>query len=481
MSSVAKRFLKDSSLYSLEPILTKAITFFLVPLYTAYLSPADYGNLQYILTFGAFYAATVDLGLFSSFWKYRTANSPYNKAEVTLNIVLSFLATGFGILFMAALAVVILDRGSLTGWLIIVYFVAALVRKVFETSLLLLRANFRVAIYLTASVLHAAILIGTNILFVVTLGMNYKGVIWGYLVTAAVTTGAFLFVVLRDIGGSFNRTMTRDLLVYGIPIMVGNVASIAISMSDRIFLKHFASDAELGLYSYGYKFAELVQVFLVNTFYMAWNPLRWEIYERPDGKEVFARFYRIFLVLLPVCATAALGVILVVGPAITADHGYLPGFRITPLVGLSFVVQAMYYFNAMGMLFENRTKTIMGVILASGAVSLVMNAILIPRLGVLGAALSNMASTVTMLTLGRFYSQRFYPIARQPWRECFQGALLLLLATYFTVALSAETNPTHVGLTAFPIALVCCLGNLLLGNISLAELRSLARMVMKRA
>jgi O-antigen/teichoic acid export membrane protein len=472
MLEFVKRFLKDTTIYALEPVLTKGIIFLLVPLYTSCLSPADFGNLQYILTFGAFFTAFIDLGLFSSFWKYRSESSPYGRDEVVLNTVLTIVFCGCCLLMISILFKTVFAQRSLLGWLVIIYFGSAVVRKVFETALLLMRANFKATLYVTASVIHAVFLLGTNVLFVAHFRMNFSGIIYSYLITSIAISGAFCCIIMKDMGGKINLQLIKDMLGYGAPIMAANLAAIAISLSDRFFLKAYSTDSELGLYSYGCKFAELIQVLLVNSFFLAWNPLRWEIYEMKNGKEIFARFYRVFLMGLPILALLLLGFVLLLAPYVTFNSEYLKGFRIIAIVTFSYVFHGMYYFNAMGMLFEKKTMVIMLIIMGSGVTSLVLNYFLVPPMGMLGAALAGIASYLQMFLLGRYFSQRYYVVERNPIFEFSQIGLTGIAIILVTGILYSVQNIQIAGFFALLCALFYFAVNVAAKNISVANLKT---------
>jgi O-antigen/teichoic acid export membrane protein len=479
MTGLVKRFLKDSSIYALEPIFSRLIIFFLVPLYTFYLTPADYGNLQYILTFGAFFTCFIDIGLFSSFWKYRSDSSGYQKDEVVLNTFMAIMFCGCSLLMVSILFTAVFLWGSMTGWLVIIYFVSAVVRKIFETALLLMRANFKATLYVTASLVHACFLLAVNILFVAKLQMNVSGIIYSYLLTSVVISAVFAYVVAKDMGGSLNKRLIKEMLGYGFPIMIGNLAAITISLSSRFFLKALSTDNELGLFSYSCKFAELIQVLLINSFFLAWNPLRWEIYEMENGKEVFARFYRLFLIGLPVLALLLLGGVLVLVPYVTFNSEFLQGFKIIAIITFSYVFHGIYYFNAMGMLFEKKTVVIMYIIMASAVTNFALNFLLVSELGMLGAAIASLASYMQMFLLGRYYSQRYYAIKRDTTFEWSQIGLIVMTVILITCLLYAISNIQLAGMIIFAGAILYFILNIALKNMSIAELKAVKESVLR--
>jgi O-antigen/teichoic acid export membrane protein len=481
MIKLVRQFAKDTTVYALEPILTKGITLVLVPLYTAYITPSDFGNLQLILTIGAFFTAVIDLGMKSSFWKYRSDASPENKGEVTLNMLVIQLAVGFLLFFGAGVVYLMISGGmSIFNILLLIYCLSVIIRKIFETSLLIYRVNFKSTKFVVLAIVQAALLAGLNVVFVKFARLDYIGVIYGYLVTAALMGLSYFLNLRKDISGKINPRLLKGMLSYGIPIMLGNVAAIVISLSDRFFLKAFSTSHELGLYSFGYKFADLVNILIVNSFFLAWNPIRWDLYKMEGGREIFAKFYRIFFCLLPVAALFMMGGILLVAPLITVNKVYLEGLRIVVLIGFGYVFHAVYYFNAMGMLFTNRTKVIMFIILTSGAANIVLNFALIPRWGMLGAGLATIGSYFVMFLMGRLYGQKFYPIRRNIFFEISQTVLIIIWTCILTFVLY------HKSVFESALAVLAGAGlylaiNFGLGYLRLGSILSLLRMLRKKS
>ncbi|MHB8055924.1 MAG: oligosaccharide flippase family protein [Candidatus Aminicenantales bacterium] len=481
MVKFVRQFAKDSTIYALEPILTKGITFVLIPLYTAYITPSDFGNLQLILTIGAFFTAVIDLGLKSSFWKFRSDAVQKDKGEVTLNMLVAQSVVGFLLFFGAGMVyLVVMGERSVFYILLLIYCLSVIIRNIFEVSLLIYRANFESKKYVVMAIIQAALLAGLNVVFVKYARLDYKGVIYGYVVTAGLTGLSYFLNLRKDVSGKINPRLLKGMVSYGVPIMLGNVAAIVISLSDRFFLKAFSTSQELGLYSFGYKFADLVYVLLVNSFFLAWNPIRWDIYKMEGGKDIFAKFYRIFFCLLPVAALAMMGGVLLAVPLITVNKAYLEGLRIIILIGFGHVFHAVYYFNAMGMLFTNRTKVIMFIIMISGGVNIVLNFALIPRWGMLGAGIATIGSYFVMFLMGRFYGQKFYPIRRKGLFEISQIILIVLSTVFLTIVLY------HRSVVVSGVAVLACAGlyiaiNFGLGYLRIGSIMSLLRMLRNKS
>ncbi len=277
ISSIAKKLLKEGSIYSLEPIMKGLIGFLLIPIYTAYLTTEDYGNLEYILAFGQLCITIMSMGLESAFWKFRSSNADYSQGEVIFNGFFIQILVGIIILMISLLAKYILVEKSIVAKFILIYLGSRLISLIYNNILLILRANFQAKFYIFVSTSHALLLVCLNIFFVAYLKINYQGVIYSNLINAIVISIIFYFILHNEFVKDVNWPLSNKMIRYGFPLMVGNISAFVISLSDRFFLKVYAETAELGFYAFGDKFAALVNIFLIMPFFLSWNPIRWEI------------------------------------------------------------------------------------------------------------------------------------------------------------------------------------------------------------
>lgn len=477
MKKEFRLFIRDSAWYSLKPVFAKLFNFILIPVYTAYLTPEEYGILQYIIAFGMLFRAVVNLGLDSSFWKFKGESSGYRKEEVTLNFILFQLFAGVTVLMITLLVQVFLFRGSPMVLLIIVFLLAQTIKIIFDSVQILQRANHRSKLYIVGIITQSVVLFVLNILFVVVLKMNYAGVIYSYLIGFTAIGLVFGRVILREAGGRINLGLTRAMLKYGIPLMIGNVAAFIITLSDRFFLKAFSTTTELGLYSFGYKFGDLVNAILVNTFFLAWNPIRWDIYEKPDGKEIFAKFNKVLFMAIPFFGLIVMGGAILLSAILTVDREYLQGIRIIYFIGFSYVLYGLYYFNSMGMLFTDRTGRITWIIVISGVVNLALNFALIPSFGMMGAATATIAGYLIMFILSRILGQRYYPIERNSLFEVTQIGLVFLILAGMTLLAGRLTSIYLLAVVTIAVSLVIPAVNLAFRFITRRDLQMVREVV----
>jgi O-antigen/teichoic acid export membrane protein len=481
LSTVKKQlqvFLKDSLWYSIKPVFTKLFNFLLVPLYTGYLTPEEYGDLQFVIAFGMVFRILAGMGLSSSFWKFRTEASGYSKADAALNMVVFQIFIGVSVFLLVLLVKIFFFRQSFIVLLIVIFILAQTFKMVFDKVQIIQRANHHSKMFILAIITQSILFFLLNILFLMVLDMNIKGVIYSYLIGYSLAVFIFLRVILREAkGGRINLPLTREMLRYGIPLMIGNIGAYVITLSDRFFLKAMSSSAELGYYSYGYKYGDLVNSLLIGTFFLAWNPMRWDIYEMKNSKTVFAQFNRTLFMAIPFMGMLVMSGALVLAGLLTVDKEYLEGIRIIYFIGFSYVLYGLYYFNTMGMLFTEKTGKISQLVLISAVINIILNFILIPLYGMTGAAIATISGYLAMFIQGRIYCQIYYPIERNTLFEITQMVLIFAVLIVMTWMSYHVKSIYAIALITLGLSFVFPGLNFMMGFVSRKEVQLLADLV----
>lgn len=433
-----KKLLKEGLVYALQPFLERGVAFLLIPIYTAYLSPSSFGKWQLIYSISFFILPLMNAGIDSACWQFWGRSDKYSVEHVLFNACLAKLTTGIIVLlgFVIPILLVVNFEFRLE---FSIYIVSAFLFSYFQIFQQYLRAKNFSGTYLSLALSYGAILGGLNIVGVTMLLLDFRGIIFGNVFANIVAFVCVLLIAKR----TNTTTMKMDLLLikamlgFGFPLIFGNISYVFISQSDRFFLKTFSSEFEIGLYSFGSQFAMLISVFIISPLFSWWNPiLRWKIYNRPDGREIFSRLNRLIVVALPLFTLMIIGGIIFVGKYLVRNEAYLAGFGITPLLAFGQTFYGLYYFNSVALLFENRTKTVSGIVFSSAFFNILLNAILVPRMAMYGAALASFLSFFLMYILSLFFSQKAYRIQRSLSLEVTMIVLSASIAFGSTISVS---------------------------------------------
>lgn len=414
-------FARETALYGVGVVIARAVSFVMLPIYTRYLSPGDYGALQILQMVLDVTAILLSGGLASGVLRFTLkATTPEGRHGVVSTAFL--LLTGLHAAGAAALALGApwIVRSFLSGagaegvlWIRIVA-VSFVLEAVLAVSLLWLQANGRAGLHTAASLGRLLLQVVVNVTLVVFLDYGVRGVLLGTLVANAVVGGLLAAHMLRETGLRLVGSAARDLRRFGIPYQVGMAGSFLLTFGDRFFLEHFQGLATVGLYGLAYQFAFLLHGLGPMPFFRAWGPRRLALSTEP--REVRDRSYNESLLQLNlILITLAVGIALFVSPvlAILSAPAFWPAAAWVPILLAATVFQVWTDAVALGIEVSEQTRWASVAIWISVAVILLLYALLIPSLGGLGAAIATLVSMAVRFACTLRFSQRAWPVS---WR-----------------------------------------------------------------
>jgi O-antigen/teichoic acid export membrane protein len=306
-----------------------------------------------------------------------------------------------------------------------------------EVPMVVFRARQSSFSAVTAGLARLVIGLALNILFVVVLRFGVVGVLLSSILASSVVGGYLLWQLLREVGFRFDTKIARSLIVFGAPLVIWEISSFVLHFSDRYFLRASASLADVGVYSLAYKFAMLVAMFVSGPFGNIWFPKAFEL-ERIGHASAskalwdIARMYNLVLVSVAVAiALVARDTIrLVTGPEFHAASDSVP------LLALGMVFFGYRPLAQYGALVRERSDLVAKASAVAAVAVLLLNAFLIPRWGVNGAA----AATATAFAVEFFVMRRLSERVHE-FRLSAGGLLRPLWCGVVVVALTAMLIP----------------------------------------
>lgn len=414
MLSEFKTTLKHTSIYGMGNILKKGAAFFMIPVYTRFLTPSEYGTLELLELVLDVVTLMVGLRLGEAVIRY------YHHYE-TREDKMAVVSTGFffcvGITVLAVLICqglastvsgVVFGDTAHTAYLrwIFICLGCQLLYLVPEVFLIIEKRSVTYSGLSFATFILALCL---NILFLVVLKMGIWGMIYSMVITKLTYMALVFGFVLPRLPLAFSFSKLRQMVRFGLPLLPGVLSLFVINFSDRFFIQQFSDSHDLGIYSLGYKFGILLVVLITDPFFRIWNTQRYEIAGRPDGSIVIGRYFTYYLAAL---TTLALGLCLFSGSIIyfMADASFHASSAIIPLIAVSYIFQGIAGFATVGIMVTYKTRYILFANLVTAAVNIGLNAFLIRYWGIYGAAVSTIVSYAFLFALVATLSQRLYRI-----------------------------------------------------------------------
>ena len=412
-----KRLIKQSAIYGVGSIASPFIGFVMLPVYSRYLTPSEYGILAITSVAINFVAALVSLGMNSGLIRfYFDYTEKKDKDQVVVSsLIFSFLASVVFAavlwLFSGPVSSVLFDFGKGQLYLKLILLIAVADTGV-ANCLAVLRAEERPATYSVMTVLRLILTFSLNVVFVVVLKRNVQGILEAELISGVVCYLTALLIAARGKALSFSWVKTRQVLSFGVPLVPGNVASLVMTLSDRYFLQHFATLQDVGLYSVGFRIAAALRIGFIEPFRIAWPPYMFSVLDKPDAREIYKKVLVYFTF---VCVWAGLFLSAFAREALMllATPAYYPGYKVVPLLALSYILLGMCSILVAGIQISNKTRYVSYSFMVAAGVSLGMNFLLVPRFGMMGAATASVTAYAVLNFLYFAVSQRFYYIAHE--------------------------------------------------------------------
>lgn len=421
-------------IYGFGVVTQRLVSFIMLPIYTRYLTPADYGVLELLEMTLAVVGIVATGGVIGVFKFYQDRGDDEARAELVSTAAVSRSSLGaivalLGWLFAPELTSLVLGADTPA-----LYFRLVFLAYLFQVSAVVplnhLRLIHKPGLFVAASAIQLVLALTGNIYFVVVRGMNVEGVLWGGLIAKAAVAMALGGFTLRRVGLHFSWSTVRQLTRYGSPLILWGLADFVVVFSDRFFLKAHWDLAVVGVYSLAYKFPFLLSSLALGPFRMTWQPMRFEAARRPDAPAFFGRVF-----LLVNCGLALLALAIALGITdllrIMAAEPFWGAADLVPILLVAQVFISWTSLVDVGLLLRERTGWFALLAAVSVAATLGINQLLIPSFGAPGAAWATLAIGVVRFGSVYSFAQRAYRIP-YPW-----GRIVALFA------IAAATGGLH--------------------------------------
>ncbi len=422
----------QTAVYVLGVLLGRALSFLLLPVYTRYLSPADYGVIQLIdLTFDVLtlVAGTrLSAGLFHFYEKASTAD----QKKAVLSTTMIALAGAYAIvaamtvLFASRLSQLVFDTPDHTTVVRIAagafFFQGLLIVPLAE-----IRRREQPGLFVALNTGKLFVQAALNVFFLVVMKYGLLGMFLSTLITSAVFAVALTIYLLWQSGLRFSSPVLRDLIRFGLPLVATQVATIFTTFGDRFFLRRavdaapdqqISGVAVVGIYALAYQFGFLLAALALDPFFSVWQPVRFKFARQRNRDSIFSRAF-VMLNLLLVTVGVGIGLFAQDLLNILAEPVFWSASSFVPLLLLAFVVASWPAALDTGIMVRERNEFITFANWAAAGVALLGYLILIPRFFAWGAVWTTLAAAVTRHIIIYRASQRLWPI-KYDWQPVWK-------------------------------------------------------------
>ncbi len=466
MAKDIKRLGKETLVYGTSTVLARLLNFCLVPFYTYYLLPGQYGVIATVFAAIALFNVVFLFGMDQSYLRF--ASDAQDKSKVFRQCFYGVLLNGglLGLLLWvfatpAAQIIGIPVEAAHLMRLAAVILLLDVLNMIPFTKLRLERRAWYFAGVRTVSIIVNVL---GNILFIAVLQKGIASILWANIFASLASLILLSPIVWSELkqgrAFEFESKLEKDLFAFAWPFVPAGLASLLVSVIDKPILVHLVGPDQVGIYQANFKIGVFMML-IVSMFDQAWRPFFLAHAKDTDAKDTFARVLSCFAAL---ATWFLLGLSLLMPVIIRSDlfgsfhlisPAYWGGLGIIPFVLTGYFFYGLYINFMVGPVLTKKTRVLMWITLLGAAVSITLNLTLVPHMGIIGAGWAVMFSYAAMACALFCFTQKVYPIRYEYSR--LLGIFLACAATAFICQWAGRFGfAAHLGvkiilLTLYPL------------------------------
>ncbi len=452
MAASIKRLGKETLIYGTSTVLARLLNFCLVPFYTYYLLPGDYGIIATTFAVIALLNVIFLFGMDQSYLRFASEHAQKTNVfqhcfyGVLLNgVVLSILLWLFAKPFAALIGI-----GTSYAYLIhlaVWVLLLDVLNMIPFTKLRLERRPWYFAGVRTASIVINVL---GNIFFIAVLKKGIASILWANIFASLTSLLLLSPVVWKELLAhkpSFDKSLFNAMLRFAWPFVPSGLASLLISVIDKPILVHLVGLDKVGIYQANFKIGVFMML-LVSMFDQAWRPFFLAHANEPDAKKTFARVLTCFTALgtwfllglsflmPPIIQSNLLGNFHLISP------NYWSGMNVIPCVLTGYFFYGLYVNFMVGPVMTKKTRVLLWITLLGAVTSITTNLTLVPHIGILGAGWAVALSYGAMALALFCFTQKNYTLPYEYGK--LAGIAILCVATALVAYSTGKHFPASI-------------------------------------
>jgi len=444
--STIKKFFKDTIIYGLATVLPRLMNFVLVPLHTGTLETSSYSDNTLFYVYAAFFNVLLTYGMETAFFRFFTKSEEKSKVFSTALISLTVTAIIFLMVvftFNEQLANIVNLNQTYFNLLIGVLVLDTIVVIPFAY----LRATGRPIKFTAIKLSNIVIYVLLNFFFLWAIPkfeINYPNYDGGDLVkyifianlAASITTFLLLSPYFFKTKLQFSKTIFKQLLNYGLPIMIAGLAYVINENFDKWLLPDVLGKDINGAYSGCYKIAVFMTIF-IQAFRLGAEPFFFNHAKEKNAKETYARIMKYFVIFGSAMLVFIIAYLDIFKSLIVRDESYWIAIKIVPIVLLANLCLGIYFNLAIWYKLTDKTRYGMYLSLVGALITIAFNVIMIEKIGFIASAWATLLAYGVMMILSYYLGQKHYAV---PYNLKSILSYLVLAIGLSIIALNTNAN-----------------------------------------
>ena len=445
-----KKLASQTAIYGLSSVVGRLLNYLLVPLYTRYFLPEEYGVVTELYAYVAFLVIILTYGIETAFFRF---SQKENNRIVYSTSLISLLFSS--LLFIILMFVFSENISSSIGypnnqeyvkWFALIIGLDA----ISSISFAKLRALNKATRFALIRLVNIFINIGLNLFFIIYCpyaiennlqSLNFVNSVYspsvgvGYIFIANLFASAItILMLLPEMINSvwvFERNLWKKMMIYASPLLIAGLAGMTNETIDRILLKYLLPESsnisrEIGLYGAFYKLS-IIMILFIQTFRFAAEPFYFSQEREHNSRKIYADVMKYFIIvtsfILLVVTTFYDFFINFLGSKYHDERGFL----VVSLLLFANFFLGIYYNLSIWYKLTEKTRYGAYIAIFGASITIILNILLIPVFGFVGCALATLICYSSMVLLSFYLSNKHFPIPYNYYRILMYFFLMIFI------------------------------------------------------
>ncbi len=458
MQQQFKNLIKGILIYGFGNVSVKLVGFVLLRLYTNpnILSVEEFATWGVLESTTLIIVSLFSLSLYSAYIRWywdkehlsERKNILFSCFVVLLTIGLLLSASGF--ISSKTISVILFNKDSFYVPIRLMIIGTSL-QLIIDLTLSQMRVEEKPTFYITSNLTRLTFTLVATIFLLKYAhhGLNgiYEAVIIGNIAFLIVTSP----YIYKNIEIRFNAKVVKEMISYSLPLAIASISGVLLTQFDRFVLNYRSSIINVGVYTLGFKIANMVKLFIVNSIQIALTPTYFKLMNHPDHKAIFSKMM-VWLSILVVYASLFLSLFgLELTKIFSKGIIYWEAYKVIPILCLGIVFGTLKDSSLIGLQIVKQTKIIGVVLMGIAIINLGLNLLFIPLFDYTGAAVSSLIAQFLFFVIIYLYAQKHYRI---PYRLDKVFTIILIGVIIFIAGCQFNNDSLGIRLLVKGVALI---------------------------
>jgi O-antigen/teichoic acid export membrane protein len=430
----------DTAIYGISTMVGRFLNFLLVPFFTNIFHPSEYGIIQIFFAYIAILYIVYVYGMDSAYLKFaafkEVGDDKDNFSTPYISVFASSLLISLIIIYFKESIAVML--GIPDDYHYLIYLAVAIIFLDANGSLpfLTLRLNREAKKFSIIKILSICTNLALNLFLILVLHWGIEAILLSNIFASIVSLLLLLPTIKKYFKFEFNPELFKRLIKFGLPYLPAGLAVIIVQVIDVPILERLTDLKTVGIYKANYKLGIFMMLF-VNMFQYAWQPFFLQNAKEENAKQMFAKILTYFTLVGSILVVSIslfiseIAQIQISGISLIGS-AYWNGLSIVPIILFAYLINGIYVIFSAGIYIEEKSLYVPFIAGSGATLNILANFVLIPVIGIYGAAFATLASYFIMAIGYYTVTQKFYHINYE-WDKIlkiFTGLFLIAIAYY---------------------------------------------------